>query len=36
MSVLDYERRFIDLSMFASHYVPDEQYKVEMLKDGLQ
>jgi hypothetical protein len=36
MSVLDYEIRFIDLSMFASHYVAGEQYRVEMLKDGLQ
>jgi len=36
MSVLDYERRFHDISMFASHYVPGEQHRVERLRDGLQ
>jgi hypothetical protein len=36
MSVLDYERRFHDLSMFASHYVPGEQHRVERLRDGLR
>jgi hypothetical protein len=36
MFVLDYERRFYDLSMFASHYVPSEQHMVERLRDGLQ
>jgi len=35
MSVLDYERRFHDLSMFASYYVPSEQHRVERLRDGL-
>jgi hypothetical protein len=36
MSVLDYERRFHGLSMFASHYVPGKQYRVERLRDGLR
>jgi hypothetical protein len=36
MSVLDYERSFHDLSMFASHYVLGEQYRVERLRDGLR
>ena len=36
MFVLDYEMRFHDLSMFTSHYVPSEQYRVERLKDGLR
>jgi len=35
-SILDYERRFHDLSMFASHYVPGEQHRVERLRDGLR
>jgi hypothetical protein len=35
MSVLDYERRFHDLSMFASHYVPTEQQLIEKQHDGL-
>jgi hypothetical protein len=34
MFVLDYERRFYDLSMFASYYVPGEQHRVERLRDG--
>jgi hypothetical protein len=36
MSVLDYERRFHDLSMFASYYVHGKQYRVERLRDGLR
>jgi hypothetical protein len=36
MSVLDCERRFHDLSMFASHYTPSEQHRVERLRDGLR
>jgi len=35
MSALDYERRFHNLSMFALHYTPSEQHKVERLRDGL-
>ena len=31
MYVLDYERRFHDFSMFASHYVPSEQHRVERM-----
>jgi hypothetical protein len=36
MSLLDYERRFHDLFMFASHYTPNEQHKVERLRNGLR
>jgi len=36
MFVLDYERRFYNLSMFASYYVPSEQRMVERLRDGLR
>lgn len=36
MSVLDCERKFHDLSMFASHYTPSEQHRVERLRDGLR
>jgi hypothetical protein len=36
MSVFDYERRFCDLSMFASHYITIEQYMIKRLHDGLQ
>jgi hypothetical protein len=31
MSVLEYERRFHDLSLFAPHYVPTEQYMKEQI-----
>jgi hypothetical protein len=31
ISVLDYERRFYNLSMFASYYVLTEQYRIERL-----
>ena len=33
MSILDYERRFHDLSLFAPHYVPSEQHMIEKLRD---
>ena len=36
MSVLEYERRFHDLSLFTPHYVPTEEHTIEKLKDGLQ
>jgi hypothetical protein len=31
MYVLNYERRLHDFSMFASHYVPSEQHRVEKM-----
>jgi CRISPR/Cas system-associated protein endoribonuclease Cas2 len=36
MSVLEYERRFHDLSLFALHYVPIEEHMNEKLKDGFR
>jgi CRISPR/Cas system-associated protein endoribonuclease Cas2 len=36
MSVLEYERRFHDLSLFIPHYVPSEQRMIEKLKDGFR
>jgi len=36
MTVLEYERRFHDLSMFAPQFVPTEQYMVDRLRDGLR
>ena len=36
MSVLKYERRFHDLSLFAPHYVPSEQHIIEKLRDGFR
>jgi hypothetical protein len=36
MTVLEYERRFQDLSMFASIYLPTEQHRIERLRDGLR
>jgi hypothetical protein len=36
MSVLEYERRFHDLSLFAPHYVPIEEHMIEKLRDGLR
>ena len=36
MTVLEYERRFHDLSLFAPHFVPTEQHMVERLRDGLR
>jgi hypothetical protein len=35
MTALEYERRFQDLSMFASIYLPTEQHWIERLRDGL-
>ena len=35
MSVLKYERRFHDLSLFAPHHVPTEEHMIEKLRDGL-
>ena len=36
MSVLEYERRLHDLSLFALHYIPTEEHMIEKLRDGLQ
>ena len=36
MTVLEYERRFQDLSIFASVYLPTEQHQIERLRDGLR
>jgi hypothetical protein len=36
MSVLEYERRFHDLSLFALHYVPTKKHMIEKLRDGLR
>jgi len=36
MTVLEYERRFHDLSMFASVYLPTEQHRIKRLPDGLR
>ena len=36
MSVLEYERRFHDLSLFAPHYVPTEEHMIEKLRDGFR
>ncbi|XP_061947386.1 uncharacterized protein LOC133670792 [Populus nigra] len=36
ISVLEYERRFYDLSLFASHYVPSEQHMIEKLRNGFR
>jgi len=36
MSVLEYERRFHDLSLFAPHYVPTKEHMIEKLRDGLR
>jgi hypothetical protein len=36
MTILEYERRFQDLSMFASVYLPIEQHRIERLRDGLR
>jgi len=36
MSVLEYERRFHDLLLFAPHCVPTEEYMIEKLRDGFQ
>jgi hypothetical protein len=36
MSVLEYERQFHDLSLFAPHYVPSKQHMIEKLRDGFR
>jgi hypothetical protein len=36
MTILEYERRFQDLSMFASIYLPTKQHRIERLRDGLR
>jgi hypothetical protein len=36
MSVLEYEKRFHDLSLFAPHYMPIEEHMIEKLRDGLR
>jgi hypothetical protein len=36
MTVLEYERWFQDLFMFAFVYLPTEQHWIERLRDGLQ
>jgi len=36
MAVLEYERRFHDLSMFAPYIVPTEQHRIQKMRDGLR
>ena len=36
MLVLEYERRFNDLSLFAPYYVPIEKHMIEKLRDGFR
>ena len=36
MSLLEYERRFHDLSLFTPHYVPSKQHMIEKLRDGFR
>ena len=36
MSVLEYEMRFHDISLFAPYYVPIEEHMIEKLRDGLR
>jgi hypothetical protein len=36
MTILEYERRFHDLSMFAPQFIPTEQYMIDRLRDGLR
>jgi len=36
ISVLEYKRRFHDLSLFTPHYVPSEQHMIEKLRDGFR
>jgi hypothetical protein len=36
MSVLEYERRLNDLSLFAPHFVPSKQHMIEKLRDGFR
>jgi len=35
-SVLDYERRFHDFSLFAPYYIPTKEHMIEKLRDGLR
>jgi hypothetical protein len=36
MSVLEYEKRFHDLSLFAPHYVLIKEHMIKKLRDGLR
>jgi hypothetical protein len=36
MAVLEYERRFHDLSMFVLYIVPTEQHQIQKMQDGLR
>jgi hypothetical protein len=36
LTVLEYERRFQDLTAFASTYLPTERHRVERFHDGLR
>lgn len=36
MTVLEYERRFQDLSLFAPQYILTEEHMIEKLRDGLR
>jgi hypothetical protein len=36
MSVIEYERRFHDLSLFTPYNVPSEQHMIEKLRDGFR
>lgn len=36
MTVVEYEKRFHDLSLFAPHYVPTEQHMIDRLRDRLR
>jgi hypothetical protein len=36
MPILQYERRFHNLSLFAPHYIPTEELMIEKLRDGRQ
>jgi CRISPR/Cas system-associated protein endoribonuclease Cas2 len=36
MSVLEYERKFHDLSLFVLHYIPIEEHMIKKLRNGLR
>jgi hypothetical protein len=36
MSMLEYERRFNDLSIFTPHHVPTKQHMIEKFRDRLR
>jgi hypothetical protein len=36
LTVLEYERRFQDLAVFAFTYLPIERHRVERFRDGLR